>query len=236
MQKLAIALALTAALPAAAFAQSSNDIKASTPYSAYIQNSSGVIVKSAYGLCWHTNYWTPADSVIGCDGELVSPIPNPIAPPMVADMIPTPPVAPVPPPPPPPCDFSYILKADETFSFDSTVLSPAASNDLTTRFNQMLGTCQHVTSIVVTGYTDRLGSDAYNKKLSEKRADNVAKTLTAIGIAGPIEQRGLGKANEVEACTGIKNRAKLIKCLAPNRRVTIEVHGSGKPTPSSGAL
>ncbi len=226
MQKLALALALAAALPAAQ-AQTS-DIKAKTPYSAYVQNSSGVIVRSAYGLCWHTNYWTPADSVIGCDGELVSPIPNPIAPPMVADTTPTPVTPPPPRPAPVPCDFSFILKADETFSFDHATLSDAAKHGLDTDFHNKLASCVSVQSIVVTGYTDRLGTDSYNQKLSQKRAEVVANYLKSTGVAGNIEQRGLGKANEVEACAGVKGQAKLIKCLAPNRRVTIEVHGLAK--------
>ena len=230
MQKLALALALalTAALPAAALAQSNNDIKANTPYSAYVQNSSGVIVKSAYGLCWHTNYWTPADSVVGCDGDLVPPIANPIAPPMVASLEPTPTVLPPPPPPPKPCDFTFVLKADETFSFDYAKLSEAAKHGLDTDFRAKLAACASVQSIVVTGYTDRLGTDSYNQKLSQKRAEVVSDYLKSIGVAGTLEQRGLGKANEIEACAGVKGQKKLIKCLAPNRRVTIEVHGLAK--------
>ncbi len=227
MQKIALAFALTAALPTLAHAQASNDIKANTPYSAYVQNSSGTIVKSGTGLCWHTNYWTPADAVIGCDGELVSPIPNPIAPPLVGpNSIPSPP-PPSPPPAPKPCDFTFVLKADETFNFDNAKLSEAAKHGLDTDFRSKLAACAQVTSVAVTGYTDRLGTDAYNQKLSQKRAETVADYLKSIGIAGAIEQRGLGKANEVEPCAGVKGEKKLIKCLAPNRRVTIEVHGLG---------
>ncbi|HEX8956162.1 MAG TPA: OmpA family protein [Burkholderiaceae bacterium] len=226
MQKLAIALALTAALPAAALAQS-NDIKANKPYSAYVQDSSGNIVKSGSGLCWHTNYWTPADAVIGCDGELVPPIANPIAPPMVAASAP---LVPAPPPPAPPkaCDFSFVLKADETFTFNYAKLSQAAKHGLDTDFRNKLGACATVQRIVVTGYTDRLGGDAYNQKLSQKRAEAVADYLKSIGVAGAIEQRGMGKANEIEPCTGVKGEKKLIQCLAPNRRVTIDVHGTAK--------
>ena len=228
MQKIAIALALTTILPTLASAQTSNDIKANTPYSAYVQDSSGVIVKSAFGLCWRTNYWTPADAVLGCDGDLVPPIASPIAPPMVVAQA-VPPLAPPPPPPPPkPCDFTFVLKADETFSFDYAKLSEAAKQGLDTDFRSKLAACAQVTGIVVTGYTDRLGTDSYNLKLSQKRAETVADYLMkSIGIAGPIEQHGLGKANEVEACAGVKGEKKLIKCLAPNRRVTIEVHGLG---------
>lgn len=226
MQKIAIALTL-AALSTAAFSQST-DIKANKPYSAYVQDSSGNIVKSAYGLCWHTNYWTPADAVIGCDGALVPPIANPIAPPMVAATQPLVPMTPPPPAPPRMCDFSFVLKADETFTFDHATLSPAAKHGLDTDFRDKLAACVNVQSIVVTGYTDRLGTDAYNQKLSQQRAATVADYLKSSGVAGPIEQRGMGKANEIEPCTGVKGEKKLIACLAPNRRVTIDVHGTGK--------
>lgn len=227
MQKLAFACALAAA-PVLAHAQTSSDIKAGTPYSAYVQNSSGVIVRSGTGLCWRTNYWTPADAVLGCDGDLVPPIANPIAPPMVARAEPL--ASPPPPPPPPapkPCDFSFVLKADETFSFDNAKLSDAAKQGLDTDFRTKLAACAKVERIVVTGYTDRLGSDGYNLKLSQKRAEVVADHLKSMGIAAAIEQRGLGKADEVQPCAGIKGQKKLVNCLAPNRRVVIDVHGLG---------
>lgn len=224
MQKV-IAFALTAALPALVHAQSA-DIKAPTPYSAYVQSSNGNVVKNAFGQCWHTGYWTPADSVIGCDGDLVPPIASPIMPTFVAQTTPTP-VAPPPPPPAPPkpCDFTFVLKADETFTFDLAKLSDAAKHGLDTDFRTKLASCATVQGIVVTGYTDRLGSDSYNLTLSQKRAEAVAEYLKSIGVAGSIEQHGLGKANEIEACAGVKGQTKLIKCLAPNRRVTILVHG-----------
>ncbi len=227
MQKLALAIALIAALPTLAQAEGSTDIKANTPYSAYVQNSSGTIVKSGAGLCWRTGYWTPADAVLGCDGDLVPPIANPIAPPVVVAQVTQPVALPPPPPPPKPCDFTFVLKADETFSFDYAKLSDAAKHGLDTDFRSKLAACTTVQSIVVTGYTDRLGTDSYNLKLSQKRAETVADYLKSIGIAGSIEERGLGKANEVEPCTGVKGERKLIQCLAPNRRVTIEVRGLG---------
>ena len=112
--------------------------------------------------------------------------------------------------------------------FSPATLSPAAKHGLDTDFRNKLAACVSVQSIVVTGYTDRLGTDAYNQKLSQQRAATVADYLKSSGVAGTIEQRGMGKANEIEACTGVKGEKKLIACLAPNRRVTIDVHGTGK--------
>ncbi len=219
-----LALTLAIAVSAHALAEPSTDIAAKAPYSAYLQDSRGVIVRSNTGLCWRTNYWTPADAVMGCDGDLVPPIVSAIAPPIVTQS--TAPVAPPPPPPAPkPCDFTFVLQSDETFSFNEANLNDGAKRGLDTDFRSKLANCGKVETIVVTGYTDRLGSDAYNVKLSEKRATTVAGYLKASGIAAPIEQRGLGKANELQPCDKVKGQKKLIDCLAPNRRVTIEVHG-----------
>lgn len=47
------------------------EIQAVTSNAAYVQDARGVIARDPYGLCWHTGYWTPADSIPGCDGEIV---------------------------------------------------------------------------------------------------------------------------------------------------------------------
>eukprot|EP01034_Spumella_vulgaris_P044489 gene44489-55340_t len=49
------------------FAPVTQDIKAATPKSAYVQDARGVIARDPFGLCWRTGYWTPADAVPGCD-------------------------------------------------------------------------------------------------------------------------------------------------------------------------
>src|SRR6478609_6521355 len=69
---------------ASALSQTATDIKASTNQSAYTQDSRGIIARSPFGLCWRMGYWTPADAVIGCDGELVPPIAKPTAPAIAA--------------------------------------------------------------------------------------------------------------------------------------------------------
>ena len=228
MQKHLALTALALAVSTGAMADTVPDIKAKTPYSAYLQDARGVIVRSNTGLCWHTNYWTPADAVLGCDGDLLPPIANPIAPPIVAVATPKTVTLPPPPPAPKPCDFTFVLQSDETFSFDNANLSDGAKHGLDTDFRTKLGNCNSIQNIVVTGFTDRLGTDTYNLKLSEKRAGAVATYLKGAGIQAPIEQHGLGKAQELQACTGVKGQKKLIACLAPNRRVNIEVHGFGR--------
>lgn len=224
MQK-TIAFSIAIALSGSALADSVTDIKANTPYSAYLQDSRGVIVRSNTGLCWRTNYWTPADAVQGCDGDLVPPIANVIAPPIVQAQAAAPePVAP-PPTRPVPCNFSMTLGSDETFTFNSSVLSPAAKAALNTQFRSKIASCVRVDKIVVTGYTDRIGSDSYNQALSESRASAVAEYLNGLGVATPIDRHGMGKQHELKSCEGVKIHKKLIECLAPNRRVEIEVQG-----------
>jgi len=77
--------------------------------------------------------------------------------------------------------------------------------------------------VTVTGHTDRLGSTAYNQKLSERRATMVAKYLASQGVSSDIiAATGRGESVPVVACEGVKGRKALIKCLQPNRRVTVE--------------
>ena len=78
-----------------------------------------------------------------------------------------------------------------------------------------------VTSISVEGYTDRLGSDSYNRQLSAKRAETVKLYLQNGGVSAPISARGRGKEDPVVQCND-RNREALIDCLAPNRRVDLD--------------
>jgi len=82
----------------------------------------------------------------------------------------------------------------------------------------------NVKSAKIVGYTDRLGSHNYNLKLSEKRAEAVKDYLSSKVMLDktPVEMRGLGEMDQVKSCSGIKGD-NLIKCLAPNRRVEVEV-------------
>lgn len=81
---------------------------------------------------------------------------------------------------------------------------------------------------MVLGFTDRIGSDAYNRGLSEKRAQSVVDYLISKGIpSNKISARGMGESNPVtgNTCDNVKPRAALIECLGPDRRVEIEVKG-----------
>ena len=81
--------------------------------------------------------------------------------------------------------------------------------------------------INVNGHSDLLGSPTYNQQLSEKRAEAVRAYLVSQGAsAEKIEVFGFGKTLPVKSCRDTKGRKALIECLAPNRRVQIEVQGT----------
>lgn len=211
---------------AASSAIAQTDIQASTPISAYLQDSRGVITRSGTGLCWRTGYWTATDAVPGCDGELAPPVAKPIAPPIAVTPSPLPP----PPPPIPPkrCDFAVTLANDETFTFNKAALTDSAKNRIDNEVLPKLASCAKIDTVLVTGHTDKLGSQQYNQKLSDKRADAVATYLKSKGIDAPIDTLGVGKTQSIKSCDDKLSRKKLIECLAPNRRVVIEARGFAK--------
>lgn len=137
------------------------------------------------------------------------------APTPVAEPAPTP-VA----PPPAPKFEKYTLSSTELFAFDSAVL--ASSQPKLDEIATALKATPSVSNVVISGFTDRLGSDKYNQKLSERRANAVRDYLVSAGItADRLNAVGQGETNPVVTCTN-KKRTDLIKCLEPNRRVEIE--------------
>lgn len=118
------------------------------------------------------------------------------------------------------------LATDMLFGFDKWQLTTAGEQMLDRLLGQ-IESASHVENIHVVGYTDRIGSDAYNLRLSGQRADSVRDYLVAHGVpAAAVSAEGRGKADPVAACNGVPS-ARLIICLAPNRRV--EISGQLKP-------
>lgn len=201
-------LAATLALSASAFGQSNEG---------YWTSPSGAgIWKSPFGECWRAGYWTPAMANAECDPDLV-PKAAPVARPA--------PVAPAA-KPAAPAHVVIVLKSDETFAFNKATLSPAARSTLDRDVVAKVKQIPNIKFINVNGHTDRLGAAQYNQKLSEKRAEAVKAYLVSKGVdASKIETYGFGKTQPVKACPDQKNRKALIACLAPNRRVEVEVQG-----------
>ncbi|MBI2316118.1 MAG: OmpA family protein [Betaproteobacteria bacterium] len=207
---------------------------ASAQTSGYLLDQRGAVVKSPNNLCWRTGYWSPAMATAECDPDLVPK--KPAAPPPIKK--PAPPAKPPapaprakPPAPAPrvtPVTQKVTLSADALFDFDKSVIRP----DGRTRLDELVGRIKGVSveTIIAIGHADRIGSNAYNMKLSQRRADSVKAYLVSKGIpANRIHTEGRGEKEPVTKpgqCKGTKKTPKLVACLQPDRRVVIEVVGT----------
>lgn len=216
---------LTAVIAALGALACTTTIQAQTPTGAYLTDTRNEVAKSGFGLCWRTSSWTPAAAIAECEPEL-APKPVAAAPaPMAAAPVAAAPAAAK------KCDFSTTLQSDELFAFNKATLTPAAQKRLDNDVVAKLSSCASVSMIMVTGHTDRLGSQQFNQKLSEKRADAVKNYLEKKGVpADKLDTMGAGKTQPAQGvkCEDTLPRKKLIDCLAPSRRVVVEVKGTAK--------
>jgi len=117
------------------------------------------------------------------------------------------------------------LSADGMFDFDQSAivnLRPGGVEKLNRLASNLLAGGE-ISDLKITGYTDRLGDDAYNVKLSQARAETIKQYLIAKNIpAERISASGAGKSNPLVECNQNKRDDKLIRCLEPNRRFEIE--------------
>ncbi|MDX7987705.1 porin OmpA [Xenorhabdus sp. 12] len=140
-------------------------------------------------------------------------------------------VAPVAPVTPAPSveNKSFTLRSDVLFNFNKSTLKEEGKQELNNLYNQLAKIDPTQGNVLVVGYTDRIGSQKYNLPLSHKRAQSVVDYLVSKGIpAGSIQAEGRGKDSPVtgSTCDNVKVRAKLIECLAPDRRVIINIQGT----------
>ena len=179
--------------------------------------AAGAIWKNPFGNCWRAGYWTPAMAISECDPDL-APKPAPAEPPRAAPPPPPPPPAPA--PKPKPVAEKVTLAADVLFDFDKATIKPEGKSKLDDLAGKVKGINLEV--VIAIGHTDSIGSDAYNQKLSVRRAESVKAYLVSKGIEpNRIYTEGKGKKQAVASNKTKDGRQK-------NRRVEIEVIGTRK--------
>ncbi|OZI74256.1 outer membrane protein OmpA [Bordetella genomosp. 12] len=146
-------------------------------------------------LCWRDAFWTPATGIPGCDGVPVAQKAKPA--PMAAKVV---------------------FNADTFFDFDKSVLKPEGRQLLDQVAQQAKAI--DLETIIAVGHTDSIGTEAYNLKLSDRRAASVKAYLVSKGIdPNRIYTEGKGEAQPIATNKTAEGRAR-------NRRVEIEIVGS----------
>src|ERR1035437_2671544 len=192
---------------------------------AFVEDTRATVVKSGFGLCWHSGFGPPPAAGPECDPNYVAYV----APPMVKSApVPPPQMAALTPPPAPrPVAEKLTLDADTLFDFDKATLRPAGRDTLDGFVSKLRDISPD--TIMAIGHADRFGTDRYNQRLSEQRVATVKAYMVSKGVEpGRIYTEGKGETQPVTKagdCAGPKS-AKVIACLQPDRRVDIEVIGT----------
>ena len=112
---------------------------------------------------------------------------------------------------------AVVIQADALFDFDKSVLRPDGRKSLDDAVAKLRGV--DLEMVIATGHTDSVGTDAYNQRLSERRAAAVKEYLVSKGIAASkITTIGKGESQPVATNKTAEGRQK-------NRRVDIEFKG-----------
>lgn len=175
----------------------------------YQYDMRGNVVRDAEGNCLRTGQWSPGNALAMCDPNVAAQ--RAADKPVIGKEARVTGVAAQ-------VDLA-VLQAGDAFAFDKAELSGAGKELLAQIVARHENT--YVARVFVAGYTDSIGNDEYNLKLSQRRADAVKAQLIADGIpADRIHTSAEGSADPLVTCPGLGGEA-LIRCLAPNRRTEV---------------
>jgi len=180
-------------------------------------DSQGVPVRDASGNCVLSSGLAHPD----CQPKKDAPAPKPSAPAAPgAPAAPATPAAPAAKAAPASVKQAVVIQADALFDFDKSVLRADGKKNIDDALAKLAGV--DVEMVIATGRTDSVGTDAYNQKLSERRAAAVKEYLASKGIAtSKITTLGKGESQPVATNKTKEGRQK-------NRRVDIEFKGVKK--------
>ena len=121
---------------------------------------------------------------------------------------------------------SRLTKEERTvyFDFNKSTLNAKEKTKLD-EVSKIIVDSKEVASVNIVGYADTIGKSSYNKKLSARRAHTVKSFLATKGLKTKnVRVEGLGETNSLTHCDPKMDRKDLIVCLAPDRRVEIELN------------
>ncbi len=183
-----------------------------------LTDSAGNPVRDAQGACVVSSGINHPDCV-GPKAPAAPAAPTaPAAP--AAPAAPTPAAKPAAPAAPASVRQAIVIQADALFDFDKSVVRPDGKKSIDEALAKLGGV--DLEMVIATGHTDSVGTDAYNQKLSERRAAAVKEYLVSKGIpAAKVTTIGKGESQPVATNKTAEGRQK-------NRRVDIEFKGVKK--------
>jgi OOP family OmpA-OmpF porin len=204
-------------LGSAAMAFASTAFASATPNAT---DSAGAPIRDGSGACVVSSGIDHPD----CKPKAAAPAPSPTAPASpAAPSSPASPTAPAPSARPAPASVrqAVVIQADALFDFDKSVVRPDGRKSIDDALAKLRGV--DLEMVIATGHTDSVGTDAYNQKLSERRAAAIKEYLVSKGIPGSkVTTIGKGESQPVATNKTAEGRQK-------NRRVDIEFKGVRQP-------
>lgn len=177
-----------------------------------VDQSTDAVTRNNYGECWKTTYFDKAKNGLAECGDAVAAAPAAAPAPVAVTT-----------------KERISLSAKVLFDFNKANLRSAAKNELDPVVAKIKQHGTNLQGVVVEGHTDYLGSDKYNQKLSESRANTVKSYFVANGVpADKVTAVGKGETETkmTQTCKAKKlSYAKLKDCLEPDRRVEVEITG-----------